>query len=93
MKGTCELCERDEIELTVHHLTPREEGGSHMPTAMLCKACHKQIHALYSNRVLAIRLHTIMLLQDDEELKKYLKWVKKQPASTAVRTRKSKHKY
>lgn len=66
---TCELCEREDIELTVHHLTPREEGGSHMPTAMLCKACHKQIHALYSNRVLGIRLNTILLLQDDEELK------------------------
>lgn len=91
--GTCELCEREGIELTTHHLTPREEGGSHMPTAMLCKACHKQIHALYSNRVLGIRLYTIKLLQDDEELKKYLKWVKKQSASTAVRTRKSKHKY
>lgn len=49
MKGTCELCDRDEIELIIHHLTPRELGGSHLPIAYLCKSCHKQIHALYSN--------------------------------------------
>ncbi|WP_409304537.1 HNH endonuclease [Peribacillus sp. SCS-155] len=90
MKGVCELCERENIELTVHHLTPREEGGSHLPTAMLCKACHKQIHAMYSNRELAIRLHTITLLKDDEELKKYLNWIRKQPNTKAVKTRKSR---
>ncbi|MFJ7747790.1 HNH endonuclease [Peribacillus sp. NPDC097295] len=92
MRGTCELCSRSEIELTVHHLTPREEGGSLLPTALLCKSCHKQIHALYSNRELAIRLYTIILLKDDEALKKYLKWIKKQPATKAVRTKKSKTK-
>jgi 5-methylcytosine-specific restriction enzyme A len=74
MNGTCELCGRENIELTVHHLTPREEGGSHLPTALLCRSCHKQIHAVYSNRELAIRMNTIPLIKDDEDLKKYLKW-------------------
>ncbi|MGE7780158.1 HNH endonuclease [Peribacillus sp. NPDC097264] len=92
MQGTCELCSRSEVELTVHHLTPREEGGSQLPTAFLCKSCHKQIHALYSNRELAIRLYTVILLKDDEALKKYIKWIKKQPASKSVKTRKSKIK-
>ncbi|MGE7760142.1 HNH endonuclease [Peribacillus sp. NPDC097895] len=92
MKGTCELCNRIEIELTVHHLTPREEGGSHLPIAYLCKSCHKQIHALYSNRELAIRLYNVDLLKDDESLKKYVKWIKKQPATKAVKLRKSKNK-
>ncbi|AZV59681.1 HNH endonuclease [Peribacillus frigoritolerans] len=87
MIGTCELCDRDGVELTVHHLTPREVGGSHLP-----KSCHKQIHALYSNRELAIRLNTVLLLKDDEALKKYLKWIKKQPVTRAVRIRKSKTK-
>ncbi|MEF2096574.1 HNH endonuclease [Bacillus sp. CFBP9009] len=89
MKGTCELCDRGEIELTIHHLTPRELGGSHLPIAYLCKSCHKQIHALYSNRELAIRLYTVPLLKDDEALKKYLKWIKKQPVTRAVKIRKS----
>ncbi|MFJ7756067.1 HNH endonuclease [Peribacillus muralis] len=92
MIGTCELCQRDGIELTVHHLIPREEGGSHLPTAALCKSCHKQIHALYSNKELAIRLYTIALLKDDDSLKKYIKWIKKQPATKAVKIKKSKTK-
>ncbi|MFD6210081.1 MULTISPECIES: HNH endonuclease [unclassified Peribacillus] len=92
MKGTCELCNRDEIELTIHHLTPREEGGIHLPIAYLCKSCHKQIHALYSNRELSIRLYNVVLLKDDESLKKYVKWIKKQPATKAVKLRKSKTK-
>ncbi|MFE4811613.1 HNH endonuclease [Peribacillus simplex] len=92
MKGSCELCDRDGIELTIHHLTPRELGGSHLPIAYLCISCHKQIHALYSNRELANRLNTVLLLKDDEELKKYLKWIKKQPVTRAVKIRKSKTK-
>lgn len=92
MKGTCELCDRGEIELTIHHLTPRELGGSLLPIAYLCKPCHKQIHALYSNRELAIRLYNVVLLKDDEALKKYVKWIKKQPVTRAVKIKKSKTK-
>ncbi|MFE4706266.1 HNH endonuclease [Peribacillus simplex] len=76
------------MELTIHHLTPRELGGSHLPIAYLCISCHKQIHALYSNRELAIRLYSVLLLKDDEALK----WVKKQPVTRAVKIRKSKTK-
>ncbi len=35
----------------------------------LCIPCHKQIHALYPNEELAIRLMTLERLKDDEELK------------------------
>jgi len=90
--GICELCERDEVELTVHHLTPKEEGGTFLPTALLCKACHKQIHAIYTNKELAVRLNTISLLKDDDEIKKYIKWIRKQPVSRSVKTKKSNRK-
>ncbi|WP_100373473.1 hypothetical protein [Bacillus sp. FJAT-45037] len=87
--GTCELCEREGVERTVHHLLPKEEGGAHHETADLCIACHKQIHALYTNSELAIRLDTIPRLRDDEELKKFIRWIQKQPAETLIRTKKS----
>ena len=92
LMGICALCDRDEIELTVHHLTPKEEGGTFLPTALLCKACHKQIHAIYTNKELAIRLNTISLLKDDDEIKKYIKWIRKQPVSRSVKTKKSNRK-
>ncbi|GAE37079.1 HNH endonuclease [Halalkalibacter akibai] len=87
--GQCQLCERDEVELTLHHLTPKEEGGNHLPTVEICIPCHKQIHALYTNKELAIRLMSLERLKDDEELKKFIKWIKKQPPKTLIQTRKS----
>lgn len=87
--STCELCGRSPVETTVHHLTPREEGGSHGQTADLCRTCHKQIHALYTNKELAVRLNTVEMLRQDEKISKYIKWIRKQPAQTLLRVRKS----
>ncbi|UOE93125.1 MULTISPECIES: HNH endonuclease [Bacillaceae] len=89
-RGACELCLRTDIEQTVHHLIPREEGGALLEKAMLCIPCHKQIHALYSNRELAIRLHTIEALQADEKIQSYLRWIKKQPSTVLTKVKKSK---
>ena len=91
-RGRCELCLRDDVERTVHHLTPREFGGGPEDTSKLCIPCHKQIHALYPNSELAIRLNTIDKLQDDPEMKKYLKWIKKQPAGKLPRIKKSSYR-
>ncbi|MCM2675018.1 HNH endonuclease [Alkalicoccobacillus plakortidis] len=89
-EGRCELCLREDVERTVHHLTPRQKGGAHLDTAMLCMPCHKQIHALYSNSELAIRLSSIKQLQEDEAVRRFLKWIRKQPSKTIPKTRKSK---
>lgn len=90
--GTCELCGRKEAELTIHHLTPKEMGGTFLPTAGLCIPCHKQIHAYYTNEELAARLHTIEDLRRDPKIAKYIKWIRKQPASRLVKTKKSKER-
>jgi hypothetical protein len=92
MSETCELCSRIEVETTEHHLTPREEGGSKLPTAMLCIPCHKQIHALYSNKELATRLYSIELLLADDSVYRFVKWIRKQPFSSVYRTKRSNHK-
>lgn len=86
--GQCELCLREEVERTVHHLTPRQKGGAHLQTAMLCIPCHKQIHMLYSNAELAARLSTIQELQEDEAVRRFIKWIRKQPSKTIPKTRK-----
>ncbi|MFD2673294.1 HNH endonuclease [Marinicrinis sediminis] len=89
MKGTCELCGRTEIDLTVHHLVPKEEGGVHLPTADLCIACHKQIHALFTNQELAVNLNTAARLRAEPRMAAFVKWVRKQPSSTQIQIRKS----
>lgn len=88
----CELCRREDVKLTEHHLIPREEGGQNEATIDICIPCHKQIHALYTNKELAIRLNSLERLRDDDEIKKYLKWIKKQPSSRLVPVKKSKRR-
>lgn len=87
----CELCKREDIpKITEHHLTPREVGGANMPVAYLCEACHKQIHALYTNKELAMRLNTIDLLESDDKISKYLRYIKKQPSTKNITIKKSR---
>ncbi|UJF33150.1 hypothetical protein [Paenibacillus hexagrammi] len=87
---TCKLCGRSGVVTTEHHLTPRERGGSHLPTADLCIPCHKHIHALFTNEQLEQELHTIEALRGNEEMGRFLKWIRKQPPTLLPRIRKSR---
>ncbi|WP_428912304.1 HNH endonuclease [Niallia sp. Krafla_26] len=87
--STCELCEREDVDTTVHHLLPKEMGGTFGATANLCIPCHKQIHALYTNEEIAVRLSAIPKLKDDPQLSRFLKWIRKQPATKIMKIKKS----
>lgn len=84
----CELCGR-ENQTTFHHLIPRclhkskwykkrytrEELNSGIN---ICKyECHRQIHTLYSEKELGRTLYTLDLLQQDEKVQNYIKFVNK----------------
>lgn len=90
--GTCELCGRQEVKRTIHHLVPKEEGGVLESTSFLCIPCHKQIHALYTNQEIALRLTTVESLQQDPKLQSFIKWIRKQHSSTIPKTTKSNAK-
>ncbi|WNR44898.1 HNH endonuclease signature motif containing protein [Paenibacillus roseipurpureus] len=86
----CELCDRVDVETTIHHLTPKEMGGTLLPTAQLCRPCHKQIHALYTNSDLVEReLTSLPALQQDPAIASFLRWIRKQPSSSLPKLRKS----
>ena len=89
---SCELCKRTGVKTTIHHLIPREEGGRDMATAELCIPCHKQIHALYTNRELGVRLNTIEKLIADEKLSRYLKWLRRQNPSETIIIKESRER-
>jgi 5-methylcytosine-specific restriction endonuclease McrA len=89
-KYICDLCGREVSKVTVHHLIPREEGGKDLATAMLCIPCHKQIHALYSNKELSVKLYTISRLRNDDKIIKYLKFIAKHPGDSHISVKKSK---
>jgi 5-methylcytosine-specific restriction enzyme A len=89
--GRCELCGREGVETTRHHLTPKEKGGTFLPTADLCIPCHKQIHALFTNDELETGLYTLDALRLDGQMATFLRWIRKQPPSSLPRVRKSRH--
>lgn len=84
----CHLCGRTVPRqlITQHHLTPRQKGGAVMEKAPLCKPCHKQVHATFSNAQLARELADLALLRSAPQLQPFLRWIRKQKPDRNFRT-------
>ena len=63
--------------LTKHHLRPKEHGGTE--TARFCSGCHRQVHALFSNRTLATAYDTLEKLRADPSIQASVRWARRQP--------------
>jgi len=89
----CGLCEREVPETTTHHLLPQSEAKRkklrhyELPLVELCRMCHKQIHALFTNRELADRLNTVEALLAEPAIQRYLAWIKKVPGHQVFKAR------
>lgn len=90
----CQLCGRQfqRRDLTRHHCKPREKGGTSEDIELLCQMCHSMIHATYSNETLAAVYPTIEQLRRAPELQKFIKWVRKQPATRRTPNAPRRHK-
>ncbi len=86
----CELCLREDLNYTIHHLIPRAKGGNHGPKARLCHTCHRQIHTLFTEGTLAKDLYSIELLKSNSKVNKFVKWIRKQKRTHDFRVRKSR---
>jgi hypothetical protein len=83
----CELCNREQ-ELTFHHLIPKKNHKiKHIREKYsflninsygikICRDCHKMIHKLIPHKLLALDFNTKEKLQNHQELKKFIEWVK-----------------
>ncbi len=84
----CELCRREMEKLTIHHLIPRQYSKRKKidigDTVNICSPCHRQIHSLFNNKILAQELNTIQALEDEPKMKKFLSWVKKQKPNKRI---------
>lgn len=82
MPTTCALCRRvvpdeaidDTQAIQEHHLRPEERATS--PTVMLCRPCHAQIHAVFTNEELRDDYDTIETLREADRLQEYLAWIR-----------------
>lgn len=82
----CEICDRDWVPLTYHHLIPRFvhakvlKRGWHREdelqnVAWLCRSCHSFVHHFAGHEDLARYYYTVELLLEQEEVQAFAKWV------------------
>ncbi|KAL1863037.1 hypothetical protein Daus18300_008193 [Diaporthe australafricana] len=82
----CEMCGRDWVPLTYHHLIPRFvhakalKRGWHredelQSVAWLCRACHSFVHRFAGHEQLARELYTVERLLDQEDVRSFAAWV------------------
>ena len=98
----CELCKREVAFRTQHHLIPRtthnrkkrREGYTQEElnrVIWICAPCHKNIHAVLTEKELADGYNTIGKLLAYPAIAKFTAWVRKQ-ADTPIRVRRANDK-
>ena len=78
----CALCRRrvpeerlgDSQAVQEHHLRPERRAES--PTVTLCRPCHEQVHALFTNGELREDYDTVEALRGADRLQGYLSWIR-----------------
>jgi hypothetical protein len=88
----CALCGRPvpSGQRDLHHLVPRSQGGRQ--TVVLHRICHRQLHALFSEAELAEHYASVDALLANEDVQRFVKWVRTRPDGFYERTRKSRHR-
>ena len=88
----CPLCRHGygRRELTKHHLVPKSRGGRE--TVLLCRPCHRQLHAVYTEKELERRFPTVEALSAAEQLQPYLAWVRRRKPTKHVAVKPAKRK-
>jgi len=71
----CDLCDREVVKITSHHLISKQKKSDGR-TAKMCLPCSKQVHALFSNKELK-HLDTIKKLKAEDKIRVWIGWVKK----------------
>ena len=89
----CVLCDRpipSSAKSSLHHLTPRLKGGTHLGTVRLHQICHSAIHARYTEAEIARRLAVPDALRNDPELARFVAWVRTKPNDFHASTRRAR---
>ncbi len=94
--GTCELCGRSVRELTRHHLIPRARHKKKRARktfhrremenriALLCRPCHKNVHASIGNKELEQEYNTLEALASHPGVRKFTYWIENKPHGAAI---------
>jgi len=85
----CELCKRMIIpeHESKHHLIPKCRGGLHGSYVYIHEVCHKQIHALFTEKQLELEYNTIEKLKSHKDVQRFIKWISKKPLNFNIKLR------
>lgn len=75
----CPLCGRDipQSQRDEHHLVPRSKKGKETQT--LHRACHRQIHMLFTENELASVYNSPEALLEHPDIQKFVAWIATKP--------------
>src|SRR5579883_2945751 len=99
MASICELCGRNGLPLTKHHLIPktrhsnkrnkrmfdREEVKTRL--AWICRPCHTHIHHVLTEKQLEYDFNTVEALKAHPEIQKFTVWIGAKPAGFKPQSR------
>lgn len=88
--GVCELCGRLVERRTRHHLIPRSRHRKKrarrtftreqlQSVALLCPACHRQIHKTLTEKELEREYNSVAALRAQPEIEKFVRWIEDKP--------------
>lgn len=88
----CLLCghEYERRELTKHHFVPKSRGGRE--TGLLCRPCHAQVHALYTEKELEAEFGTIEQLREAPKLQSWMRFIRRRKPSAKIKVKTSRKK-
>lgn len=83
----CPICNRD-LELTFHHFYPKclhkklRKNKKHRilkleDGVLICNACHKHIHKMFSNKELCYELNTLKSIKETDIMRKWIPFISK----------------
>ena len=87
---TCSCCQRESDYLTKHHLIPRTRHRNKIvrkkftrdqlnTTINLCRPCHNQIHAIFTEKELERNYNSLETLTTHAEIIAFVEWIKDKP--------------
>lgn len=76
----CPLCDRELGGIIVkHHLIPPSKGGKDTPTVQLHKICQEKVDKVFTLMEQKRYYHSIERILENEEVIKFVKWLKNKP--------------
>ncbi|MEJ2059722.1 MAG: hypothetical protein P8Y64_04470 [Gammaproteobacteria bacterium] len=99
----CELCGRHGLPLTRHHLIPRTRHSNrrnkrdfdrnevHTRILWVCRPCHSQIHATFTEKELEREYNTREALLAHPGMQGFTEWLRKKPPGFKPGVRRSRH--